>query len=276
MTSMKQESTKQITNEITALFMGELDSKTGKWFPIKKMTWSKRRNQNYLNCSIKFIQGASNYQALYPERKNLFIPRDITRVMKYQDVEDCAWSDRMPVARPLEVELKKCMGLDLNSFVDPIKFVARDGGYQDGDLCGLFPEIAPDEQGNYNFMFRGIDVWVMCSDNKPELEAIPVGAKVTLQPQDKLEIVSGEWKKPMVEPPPETIRMKMFVGKSMVGYAPPYIKDLYRQFGQGLKVEVYQVNHRVPFEYQFLFLAAVNQDEGLPFSQLKYQPLNFV
>lgn len=267
---------KHVNNEITALFMGQLDRKTGKWFPIKKMNWKKKRNNNYLDCSIRFIQGAEDYQAYFPQKKLFFI-KDITKIMKYPDVVDSIWSNRMPVARPLEEELKFCMGLDLNSPADPIEFVARDGGYRRGDKCDIFPEVTPDSLGNYNFIFRGIDAWVMSSQNRPELDAIEIGAKVKLQFPEKDEVAPEENKPPAIDPPntpPEITRMKMYVDGQMVGYAPHYIKELYRRFGEQLGVQTFHKNLGFPFEYQFLFLATVNQNTGIPFSEAKYQPLN--
>ena len=269
----KQKLTKPISNQVISLFMGEVDSKTGIWFPIKKMIWKEKQGNSYLDCSIHFIKGAQIYQSLYPERKNLFVPKDLKRIMKYEDILSCPWRNRMPVARPLEKELKMNLGFDSDASVDPVEFVARDGGYRNGDLCDIFPEVAPDEQGNYNFVFRGIDTWVMCSDNKPELETIPVGTKVRIQPLNKEKIAPGEWEKPIIELPPETIRMKMYVEDRMVGYAPHYIQELHRQFNEQLRIEIFQVNSKVPFEYQFLFLASVNQEAGIPYSEPKFQLL---
>ncbi|MCC0175823.1 hypothetical protein I4641_02355 [Waterburya agarophytonicola K14] len=275
MTSIQQpKSLKAVSNQITSLFMAELDSRTGLWFPIKKMTWKEKQNNNYLDCSIHFIKGAQIYQSLYPERKNLFVPKDLSRTMKYKDILKSAWRNRMPVARPLEEELKICMGFNSEDSIDPVKFVARDGGYRHGDLCGLFPEITPDERGNYNFVFRGVDTWTMCTNNKPELETISTGANITVKLPEKEKVMPGEWEKPMLEPPPETIRTTMYAENEMVGYAPHYIQKLYQQFREQLQIKVFQVNSGVPFEYQFLFLATVNQKAGIPFSDEIFQLLN--
>lgn len=251
--------------------MGEVDFDTGIWFPIKKMTWSEKKERNYLNCKIGFVEGAKQYQRLHPELKNLFMPRDINKVMQFRDVLSCSWRNRMPVSRPVEEKLKICLGLNSTNAVDPVEFVARDGGYRHGDLCNIFPEVAPNEQGNYNFVFRGIDRWVMSSSNKPELETISVGAKVTIQPPTREKLLSDEWKKTTIEPPPEAIRMKLYAENYMVGYAPHYIQEFYRQFGEQLKIKILQVNSGVPFEYQFLFLATLSQKAGNPYLEPKLQ-----
>ena len=263
-----------ITNQITSLFMGKLDFKTGLWFPVKKIIWKEKQNDSYKDCSIHFVKGAQMYSSLYSERKNLFIPKDLNRIMKYKDLIQSPLRNRIPVARALEKEVAICLGFNSDFPIDPVEFLARDGGYRHGDLYDIFPEVAPDKRGNYNFLFRGIDIWTMSTNNKPELETIPTQANVIIKlPQRK--IVPGEWKKPMLESPPEAIRAKMYVKNQMVGYAPHYIQELYQQFKEQLKIEVFQVNFGVPFEYQFLFLATVNQTLAeIPYSSEKFRLLN--
>lgn len=266
----------QINNKITALFMGEIDTDTGNWFPIKKMTWGQKKRNNYVNCRIEFTQGANKYQMLHPNTKNLFMPRDTNKVMEYKDVLSCSWRNRMPVSRSLEAELKICLGFDSASSVDPIEFVARDGGHRYGDRRDLFPEIESDQQGNYNFIFRGVDSWVMSSDNRQNLETtISVGDRVSPLLKEDIEQTSWTANLTLSDPIPEAIRMKLYVKDQLVGYAPFWVKELYQKFGEAFEIKIYQKNLGMPFEYQFLFLATVNKDAGVPFSQPEYQPCNY-
>ena len=100
MTSIQQQkSAKIITNKITALFMGTTDLWTGKWFPWKKMTWETKKDTNYLNCSIAFVEGAKAFRTLYPKSINVV---DYGSVQNYPDISYCPWRNRMPLARPLE------------------------------------------------------------------------------------------------------------------------------------------------------------------------------
>jgi len=246
--------------------MGETDSRTGKWFPFKKMTWEEKKGTNYINCSINFIEGAKEFRALYPKSENVIT---YGREMNYTDINCCPWRNRMPLSRPLEKSFRQFYGFDLEDKIDPIEYSVLSGGYRHGDKSCLFPELAPDEQGDYNFIFSGVDSWYMPSDNKPELEVIPVGTKVTLQLPEKWEIEPGEWKE--YTSPPEAIRMKMFAKGQLVGYAPPYIKDLYIRFGEQLQVETCKKNQGAPFDHQFIFKAIINQAIGIPFSEAKYE-----
>ena len=255
-----------LTNKIVALFMGKMDLSTGKWFPFQKMTWEAKKDTNYLNCSISFIEGAKAFRRLYPKSENVI---SYGEVKNYPDLFSSPWRNRMPLSRPLELSSRNIYGFDLNKKIDPIKYVAISGGYRHGDRNCLFPELAPDERGNYNFIFRGVDSWYMPSENKPEIETIPIPTQVTLKLPCEIEIEPGEWKE--YTPPPEAIRMKMYAKGQLVGYAPQYIQDLYLKFGDLLQVETYHKNEDVPFDDQFLFKATINQMVGIPFSEAKYQ-----
>lgn len=263
-----------LTNKITALFMGETDLHTGLWFPWQKMTWEKKKGTNYINLKIEFLEGAKGFRELYPKSENVV---DYGRVMNYRDISYCPWRNRMHFHRSMSESDRKFYDIDLelyrfsfNNEVDPIEYAVISGGYRHGDKCDIFPELAPDEQGNYNFIFRGQDAWYFSKENSPEIEAIPLGAKVTLQPPAQEKIQRGEWKEHTA--PPEVIRMKMFAEGKLVGYAPPYIRELYKSFGENLQVVTCAKNLGVQLDDQFIFKAIINQKVGTPFSETRYQP----
>ncbi|MGB5631897.1 MAG: hypothetical protein WBM86_03845 [Waterburya sp.] len=59
-----------------------------------------------------------------------------------------------------------------------------------------------------------------------------------------------------------------------LGSAPPYIRELYKKYRSSLNICIYQVNKDAPFEYQFLFLASLNREVGIPFFETEYEPFN--
>ena len=258
-----------LTNKITALFMGETDLLTGKWFPWQKMTWEAKKGTNYINLKIEFLEGAKEFQKLYPKSENVV---DYGRVMNYRDISYSPWRNRMPLSRPPKKIFRELYRFNLEGDVDPIEYAVISGGYRMGDKCDIFPEVAPDEQGNYNFVFIGRDACGYTPENKSEIEAIPVGAKVNLHPPKQKEIQKGEWIE--CTAPPEAIRMKMFAEGKLVGYAPPFIKDLHKRFGEDLQVTTCAKNLGLEFDYQFTFIfkATINKAIGIPFSEERYQP----
>ena len=260
-----------LTNKIVALFMGHTDLTTGKWFPFRKMIWEHKEDNNYFNCSISFVEGAKAFRTLYPKSEKVIAYGE---VRKDFDLYRCPWRNRMPLSRPSAEKYKLFHGFGFYGFnsnenIDPIEYVAISGGYRHGDKNNLFPEVAPDELGYYNFIFCSGESWYFSDDNRPEIEDIPLGAKVSLQVPEKTEIKRGEWQE--YTAPPEAIRMKMFVKEQLVGYAPYYIQDLYRSFGEKLQVAIVRKNLGAPFDNQFLFKATIHQSVGIPFSDEKYQ-----
>lgn len=159
----------------------------------------------------------------------------------------------MPVNREPDPKMLESLGLDFNQF-DPIEYVARSGGYRYGDCEDLFPEVQPDRLGNYNFVFRTVDSYTFSTPNRPELNSINVGDKVLAT------LIEG--------------RLKLQCQDYIIGSTPPYIRELYKKYREHLKISVFKVNPEVPYEYQFLLLASLNQKIGIPFSELEYQPIN--
>lgn len=244
---------KTLADRITAMFMGRTDMTTGLWFPVQKMTWT-RQNYEYVNCTTVFTKGAKKLEELHPEIPNLVTFGSLEQVFQYKDIYSCGWSNRLPVNRDPDPQILKYFGLDPDAPLDPILYAERSGGYRHGDRRDLFPEVRADEQGNYNFVFRNVDAYQFATANRPELHQIEVGELVTAN------IIEG--------------RIKLNCQGYDVGSAPPYIRELYKKYQDSLNISVYQVNLDVAFEYQFLFIASLNRETGIPFSETEYEPLN--
>jgi hypothetical protein len=242
-----------IENKITALFMGRTDKLTGLWFPVQKMTWSKN-NGEYSNCITVFTNGAKQLEQLHPEQPSFVTFGSLNRVVKSKDISNCPWSNRMPVNQEPNSNVIEFLGLDSDLDLDPVMYVARDGGYRHGDMRNIFPQIEPDRFGQYNFIFRNIDSYCFSSENKSELNHIKQNERVTPQ------FIDG--------------RLQLICHDSLIGYAPPHIRELFKKYQNNLKIEVYQVNQQAPFAYQFLLLATLHREIGIPFSEPEYQAVN--
>jgi hypothetical protein len=240
------------TSKITALYMGEVHYPSGSWFPIQKLTWNRKDNR-YVNCKIVFTEGAKELRNLYSSKTPLLL-RNLTKVIKSKDIESCLWQSRLPANGnylPDSSAIAK-LGLDPGFAYDPIQYASRSGGYRKGDNKDLFPEIEPDEDGNYNFYFRGICRWNFKSRNL-KLETTEVGDKV-------LPIIEkGEW------------RLKN--RDLILGSMPCYIQHLYFRFKDSLKITVAIVNQGAFDEDLIVYKAVLNQTVGIPFIEKEYQPL---
>ena len=243
--------TKIQPNGITALFMGQTDLDTGLWFPIKKMTW-KYLNGEYLDLKTVFTHGAEKLKNMYPEKSPFLLSGNLKRISRSNNISACPWRNRMPINRQPDPSLFSCLGLSPNPPYDPISYVSRSGGYRYGDTNDLFPEILPDPDGDYHFIFRPVDSYVFTNPNQPELETITEGEIVTPQ---------------LVE-----AQIKLSCQSQIIGIAPGYIRELIKKYQEQLSIKIYQVNYGLPLEYQFLCQATLNQNSGIPFTELEYQP----
>ncbi len=241
------------TNKITALFMGRTDKATGLWFPIQKMTWT-HQNGEYLDCVTVFTNGARKLEQLHPEQPNIVTFGSLGQVIKSRDIYSCPWSNRMPVNQEPDPKILECLGLERDSSVDPVQYVARSGGYRHGDNRDIFPQVQADARGNYNFIFRNVDSYSFATINRPELNCIRTGEIVTPT------LIEG--------------KLELYCQGYNIGSAPPYIRELYKKYRDSLAISVYQINFQVPFEYQFLLLATLNQKTGIPLNEFEYQPFD--
>ena len=240
-------------NKITALFLGRTDKSTGLWFPIQKMTWGKT-NSKYTDCITVFTNGARQLEQLYPTQPNIVTFGSLNQIIESESIDSCSWSNRMPVGREPNPNIIKFLGLDPNADLDPVIYVARDGGYRHGDLRNIFPQIEPDPFGKYNFIFRNVDSYCFSPENKSELNCIE--ETETVMPQ----FIDG--------------RLQLICHNSFIGYAPPHIRELYKKYRNNLKIEIYKVNRQAPFAYQFLLVASLDREIGIPFSEIEYQAIN--
>lgn len=233
--------------------MGRTDKATGLWFPIQKMTWTFQ-NGEYIDCVTVFTKGAKKLEQLHPDRPSIVTFGSLSQVIKSEDIYSCPWSSRMPVSRDPDPVILECLGIAWDKSVNPVKYVARSGGYRHGDNRDLFPQVQPDERGNYNYIFRNVDSYSFATINRPELNSIRAGSIVTPT------LIEG--------------KLELRCQGYSIGFAPPYIRELYKKYLDNLTIAVYQVNSQAPFEYQFLLLATLNQKMGIPLNEPEYQPFD--
>ena len=234
-------------NTITALFMGRTDPKTDSWYPIAKMNWLRTGSEHKLK--IVFTRGAEKFAQLYPNCPNIITFGSLAKPRFYPNFSSCAWSNRLPVNRPIDPELAEYLGLGSNP--DPIAYASRSGGYRHGDYCDLFPETAKNDFNNYQYIFRPVARFAPSLPTHCNLNWIRVGDRVTINSNFKLE-VSGQ----------------------TIGSAPPYIKYLYQQYGLKLHLNIHRVNPTAPQTYQFLVLATLLDPKTTPFSAPDFLPID--
>jgi hypothetical protein len=238
-------------NKITALFMGRTDKTTGLWFPIQKMTWTHGDGE-YSNCINVFTNGAKKLEKLHPQQPNIITFGSLNQTIKSPSIDSCPWSNRMPINQEPNSDVVKFLGLD-QAKLDLVKYIAIDGGYRHGDMRNIFPEVQADKNGKYNFIFRNVDSYSFSTENKPELNCIKKTEKVMLT------FLEG--------------KLQLSCQGLFLGYAPPHIRELYKKYRDELEITVYRVNRQAPFEYQFLLLATLDREIGVPFSEPDYQPI---
>ena len=233
-------------NKITALFMGTTNIKTRLWVPFQKMTWTYC-NGRYIDCKLVPTKGVEKHNpSIFPDKPpqtwvspNFFYSR---------------WSQRMPVSRPLNPETLEIMGLE-NPFIgnDPVIYSSRSGGYRKGDNHDLFPEIEPNDEGKYNFVFPNFDSFAIGIKNEPELHQLKKDELVTPK------LIEG--------------RLELYCRNRLIGYAPPYIREMFKEFQQNLIIKIIKANRETFFHRQFLLLATLDKLVGIPFSGNDYQVL---
>jgi hypothetical protein len=245
---------KQI-NQITALFMGQTDLKTGLWFPIKKMTWDYIDGE-YLNCITVYTTGARRLLQMYPNNPHLVGFGSLDRVRKDKDIYRCPFANRMPLSREPLPEKLSVLGLDSEASerVDPVKYVARSGGYRHGDNNDLFPEITPDVNGVYNFYFLPISSYQIAHPDDGEFDYLTPGEKlnpILIDNQIKLQHLH-----------------------TIIGSTPGYITELIKKYQDALALSIAKINSNVPKNYKLLCRASLDRSIGTPFKELEYQPIN--
>jgi hypothetical protein len=236
-------------NKITALFMGRTDKTTGLWFPVQKMTWTYS-NGEYSNCITVFTNGAKKLEKLHPQQPNIVTFGSLSQIIESPNIDRCPWSNRMPINQEPNCSIIEFLGLD-HAKLDPVKYVAISGGYRHSDLRNIFPEVQADENGSYNFIFRNVDSYSFSTENRPELNNFEEAEEVIPT------LVEG--------------KLQLNCRGLFLGYAPPYIRELYKKHHVDLEISIYKVNHQAPFEYQFLLLATLDREIAVPFSEPEFE-----
>jgi hypothetical protein len=231
-------------SKITGLFMGWTDPISNRWFPIKKMTWNEGKYYTV------YLQGMRSAIAANPSKgtavKAGLIKLD--EVIITSDIE-VSFKTRMPVNRPFtDVERLQRLGLptDLTKF-DPFEYVARSGGRSGADSSDIFPEFAPDLNGEYHYYF-GIGA----------IEDVDINEYIhRVNVNDRLTVKDG----------------RIFHKGNLVGEAPGYIKHLLQHHTESIDLTVFQVNDDIYKFGKLLCCAKINSRKCIPFTDFDYEPL---
>jgi hypothetical protein len=229
---------------ITGLYMGWTDPISGRWFPIKKMTWSDGKYYTV------YLQGMRSAIATNPSKGTAIKAGliDLDRVEITNEIE-VSFRTRMPVNRPFsDTERLGRLGLstDLTKF-DPFEYVSRSGGRSGADSSDIFPEIAPDRDGIYHYYF-GIGA----------IENIDISEYIhRVEVTDRLIVKNGQ----------------VFHKGYLIGETPGYIKDLKQHHTKSVEITVIKINHDVYKFGKLLCNAQINSRKYIPFTDFDYQPL---
>jgi hypothetical protein len=112
-------------SKVTALYLGaEVEGKL--WFPVKKMVW--RGEKYHTGC----VGGVKELIEAAPLWRHYFQPSNFGLIKTTRDIH-CDYACRMPLDRPQEMPwYLPSLGLPPD-LLNPIAFVARNGGYRETD-----------------------------------------------------------------------------------------------------------------------------------------------
>jgi hypothetical protein len=230
--------------EITALFLGWQDYQSDLWLPVAKMTWAPDLSK----YCLRYTRGMERAIAISEIEKSSF-KHHPDRLYKSHitEGESLYFKSRMPLWRTTGVpECQKWLGLPPDP-IDPIAYVSRTGGKRINDSYDVFPEVKPDDDGNYHFHFFPLDVSKMDDDRYASL--------LRLLPGDRLEIID-----------------RVLVDKiSKIGRLPGYLRDIAHSDPKAIQIEVAKINPKAPRFHGFLCHATVDSSLLTPFSASEYQ-----
>jgi hypothetical protein len=229
---------------ITALYMGWTDHVSKQWFPLKKMTWNEGKYYTvYLQGMRLAMEISEGHRTVVKAGLAQLEAVDISNQI------EVSFKTRMPVNRPFsDITRLERLGLskDLTQF-DPFEYIARSGGRSGADSCDLFPEVTPDQFGQYHFHF-GIGA----------IDGVEIDKYIyQLQADTQLTIENG----------------LIYHQDVLLGTAPGYIADLVNHHPHAIELTVAQINHDIYKFGKLLCHAQIDSKITIPFSDLHYQPL---
>ena len=207
------------------------------------MNWAADLSQYY----FRYTEGMNQVIQVSLIEKNAFIHHP-DRMYQTQTTKQVSmdFESRMPLHHFKYVpKQQEWFGLPGDP-IDPIRFVARSGGYRYGDSYDVFPEIKPDLAGNYHFYFLPLDPW--------KTEPVIHEHILQLQLQQRLQIDAGKLKD----------------GEIQLGKLPGYLSVMAQTCPEAVSIEVAKVNHKSPDYYSLLCHATVNGQLLTPFAGEEY------
>ena len=246
-TKTSQHSTLSQGREITGLFLGWQDYQSDLWLPVAKMTWAPDLSRY---CK-QYTKGMERAIEISPIEKSSFI-RHPSRLYQSQlsENESLNFKSRMPLSRTKYVpEHQQWLGLPEDP-IDPIAYVSRTGGKRINDSYDVFPEVKPDQDGNYHFYFLPFDLNKLDPDNYKYL--------LQLIPGVKLRIANDRLKDGNVD----------------LGRLPGYLREIARSCPEAIDIEVAQINRKAPQYIGLLCHATINGKLVTPFTETEYQTFN--
>jgi hypothetical protein len=229
---------------INGLFMGWTDPVSGQWFPIKKMTW---KDGKYYTV---YLQGMRSAILANPS-KGTAVKSGLIRLdeVAVSDDIETSFKVRMPVNRPFsDVTRLERLGLstDLTQF-NPFEYIARSGGRRGGDTSDIFPEVTPDDLGQYHFYF-GIGA-IDNVDISEYIYQLKIGTRLKVK------------------------RGLIYHRDFLLGQAPGYIADILHHHTEAIDLTVSKTNHDVYKFGKLLCHAEIDSKNHIPFSEYDYLPL---
>ncbi len=191
------------TREIKALYMGwrESDPKLPQqWIPIYRISWDGLGNYYY-----SYTQGfEANYQRL---RSMIFNPDAGYKKVWHLKQLTPDLINRTP-HRPDTLYLYDFLGIpEAKAKRDPITYLSRSLARSHNDGYNFFPEVTPDEKGNYEFYFLLMGLASMVKNQVPGVKEFVDN----LKGDENLTIFVDK------------DQTKVFFDKLHVGYCPDYI-----------------------------------------------------
>lgn len=191
-------------DNITALYLGltyeDWDDQE-QWIPMMRISWD---DAGYYYHS--FTQAfKDNYELV---KGNVLNPkRGFTQT--WQDKRITGLFDGRIPRRADSMESYNLYGVG-DSKGDFISLFARNGGKRHGDRYDVFPEVSPNDAGEYNFWFPVYGLPTLIAEGRDEVKAIAD----TIAPKQQLELEV------------QSSGTKIYSQKTHIGYCPEYIHYL--------------------------------------------------
>lgn len=215
---------------VTGLYLGFTyqDGNTNKsnWLPVMRISWDEEGYYYY-----SYTQA---FQDNYQQIKGIILNPKHGYTQTWKDRSLPMWFDGRIPRRPDSMQEYDLFGLG-DRQKDVIALFARNGGKKHGDNFDVFPEVRPDDKGNYCFWFRVYGLPTLIKFGNEEVETIAN----TIVPGQKLNIklLNGE--------------AKIYCQGVHIGYCPQYIHFLLSLYPECKYEAVADIVNREDFRYAY-------------------------